>query len=98
MLLVQFGLLTGHLWEIAARLCFCYIDSAILLLSKSEILIIIKKFRSFKSKENIHKKKGGPYHGFGYQSLISDPINQAKGARGKYCEFANFNNDSRLKD
>ena len=25
-----------------------------------------KKFRSFKSKENIHKKEGGPYHGFGY--------------------------------
>ena len=25
-----------------------------------------KKFRSFKSKENIHKKEVGPYHGFGY--------------------------------
>ena len=25
-----------------------------------------EKFRSFKSKENIHKKKVGPYHGFGY--------------------------------
>ena len=24
------------------------------------------KFRSFKSKENIHKKEVGPYHGFGY--------------------------------
>ena len=23
-----------------------------------------KKFRSFKSKENIHKKEGGPHHGF----------------------------------
>ena len=28
--------------------------------------IIIKKFRSFKSKENIRKKVVGPYHGFGY--------------------------------
>ena len=25
-----------------------------------------KKFRSFKSKENIHKKEVWPYHGFGY--------------------------------
>ena len=25
-----------------------------------------EKFRSFKSKENIHKKEVGPYHGFGY--------------------------------
>ena len=25
-----------------------------------------KKFRFFKSKENIHKKEDGPYHGFGY--------------------------------
>ena len=57
-----------------------------------------EKFRSFKSKESIHKKEVGPYHGFGYLSLISDPINLAKGARGKYCEFASFDNGSRLKD
>ena len=25
-----------------------------------------KKFRSFESKENIHKKEVGPYHGFDY--------------------------------
>ena len=25
-----------------------------------------KKFRSFKSKDNIYKKEVGPYHGFGY--------------------------------
>ena len=57
-----------------------------------------KKFRSFKSKENIHNKEAGPYHGFGYQSFIGDPINLAKGARGKYYEFASFINGSRLKD
>ena len=56
-----------------------------------------KKLRSFKSKENIHKKEFRPYHGFGYYSLISDPINLAKGARGKYCEFASSNNGSRFK-
>ena len=44
-----------------------------------------EKFRSFKSKENIHKKEVGPYRGFG------DPKNLAKGARGKYCIFENFN-------
>ena len=49
-----------------------------------------EKFRSFKSKENIHKKEAGSYRGFGYLSLISDPINLAKGASGKYCKFANF--------
>ena len=59
---------------------------------------INKKFRSFKSKENIHKKEVGPYRGFGYQSLISDLINLTEGAGGKYCEFASFNNGSRLKD
>ena len=41
-----------------------------------------KKFRSFKSKENIHKKEFGPYRGFGYSSFISDPINLAKRAGG----------------
>ena len=50
-----------------------------------------EKFRSFKSKENIHKKEVGPYHGFSYLSLISDPIDLAKGACGKYCKFAIFN-------
>ena len=54
---------------------------------------INEKFRSFKSKfkENIHKKEVGSYRGFGYQSLISDPINLGKSARGKYGIFANFN-------
>ena len=34
----------------------------------SETILInnYKKFTSFKSKENIHKKEVGPYHGFGY--------------------------------
>ena len=57
-----------------------------------------EKFRSFKSKENIHKKEVGLYHGFGYLSLVSDPINLAKEARGKYCEFACFHDGSRLKN
>ena len=50
-----------------------------------------EKFRSFKSKENIHKKEVGPYRGLGYLSLISDPIDLAKGASGIYCKFVIFN-------
>ena len=50
-----------------------------------------EKFKSFKCKENIHKKEVGPYPSFGYQSLISDPIDLAKGASGKYGKFAIFN-------
>ena len=32
----------------------------------SNLLNNNKKFISFKSKENIHKKEAGPYRGFGY--------------------------------
>ena len=53
-----------------------------------------EKFRFFKSKENIHKNEVGPYRGFGYQSLIGDPIDLAKGASGKYCKVAIFNMSS----
>ena len=40
-----------------------------------------KNVRSFKSKENIHKIEVWPYRGFGYSSLISDPLNLEKGAK-----------------
>ena len=33
--------------------------------------------RSFKSSEYINEKGDGPYHGFGYLSLFSDPIDLA---------------------
>ena len=35
------------------------------------------KLRSFKSSEHINEKGDGPYHGFGYLSLFSDPIDLA---------------------
>ena len=42
--------------------------------------------------ENIHKKEVGPYRGVGYSSLISDPLNLAKVARGKKDKkIVNFN-------
>ena len=31
-----------------------------------------KKFRFFKSKENIHKKEVGPYHGFGFLKFATN--------------------------
>ena len=32
------------------------------------------KLRSFKSSEHIYEKDDGPYHGIGYSSLVSDPL------------------------
>ena len=60
----------------------------------SHLKIIMKNLDPLSA---IHKIEVGPYHGFGYLSLISDPIILAKEAERKYCEFANFNNGSRLK-
>ena len=36
------------------------------------------KLRSFKSSERINEKRDGSYHGFGYLSLFSDPLELAK--------------------
>ena len=58
-----------------------------------------KKFRSFKRKKKFIRTKLGHTMVLAINlSLISDPINLAKGARGKYCKFARFINGSRLKD
>ena len=35
------------------------------------------KLRSFKSSEHIHEKSDGPYRGFGYLNLFSDPLDLA---------------------
>ena len=35
------------------------------------------KLKSFKSSEHISEKEDGPYRGFGYLSLLSDPIDLA---------------------
>ena len=50
-----------------------------------------KSLDPLRAKKTFIRKKVGPYRGFGYSSLISDPFNLAKGARGKNCNFANFN-------
>ena len=44
------------------------------------------KLRSFKSSEHI-EKGDGPYHGFGYLSLFSDPIDWQHGAKDYDCNL-----------
>ena len=36
------------------------------------------KLRSFESSEHINEKMDGPYRGFDYKSLFSDPLDLAK--------------------
>ena len=57
-----------------------------------------KKFRTHKSKENIQRKKLGHTMVSAIKASSVTLKNLAKGARGEYCEFAYFNNGSRLKD
>ena len=47
------------------------------------------KLRSLKSSEHINEKGDGPYRGFGYFSLFSDPIDLATGSQ---IEQANSEN------
>ena len=44
---------------------------------------------SFKSSGNIQKKESGPYRGFAYWMLISDPIHLAKTARANFLNLMN---------
>ena len=39
--------------------------------------IIKIELKSFKSSEHINEKRDGPYRGFSYSSLISDPLDLA---------------------
>ena len=53
------------------------------------------KLRSFKSIEHIFEKDDGPYRGFGYSSLVSDPLDLATWSQKSYSNFSTF---SRLVD
>ena len=50
-----------------------FIEHLRVLKSQQSPFIIKIKLRSFKSREHINEKKDGPYRGFGYLSLFSDP-------------------------
>ena len=45
---------------------------------------------SFKSSEHINEKGNGPYHGFGFLSLFSDPTDLTTWSQREYCNFASF--------
>ena len=53
------------------------------------------KLRSFKSSEHIFEKGDGPYRGFGYSSLVSDPLDLATWSQRELQYFFIF---SRLVD
>ena len=65
--------------------------------SKTEQGIKIK-VRSFKSSEHINEKGGGPYRGFGYLSVFSDPIYFATWSQRELLLFCIFQQGSRYKD
>ena len=53
-----------------------------------EIKIKLKiKLRSFKSSEHINEKRDGPYGGFGYLSLFSDPLVLVKWSQREILYF-----------
>ena len=56
------------------------------------------KLRSFKSSEHINEKGDGPFRGFGYLSLLSDPIDLATWNKSELLQFCIFQQGSRYKD
>ena len=66
--------------------CWCFFFFSRNHVASEEIKIKIKlrsckikiELRSFKSSEHINERRDGPYHGFGYLSLFSDPLDLAK--------------------
>ena len=47
--------------------------------------------RSLNNSEHINEKGDGSYHGFGYLSLVSDPLDLSHGAKEDNCNFVIFN-------
>ena len=54
------------------------------------VIAIKTKLRSFKNSEHINEKGGGPYRGFVYSSLFSDPIDLATWGQRELLYFAPF--------
>ena len=53
------------------------------------------KLRSFKISEHNNEKGDGPYHGFDYSSLVSDPLDLATWSQRELKTFCNFQQGSR---
>ena len=72
---------------------------ATMLINLLNFKVIIKlKLRSFKSSEHINEKGNGPYRGFDYLSLVSDPLDLATWSQRELLKFCNFQQGSRYKD
>ena len=59
--------------DIATRLTYNVPSASVLIL----VVLIKIRLTSFKSSEHILEKGDGPYRGFGYSSLVSDPLDLA---------------------
>ena len=46
----------------------------------------------------MNEKRDGPYRGFDYQSLVSDPLDLATWSQRELLKFCNFQQCSRYKD
>ena len=55
------------------------------------------KLGSFKSSEHINEKWDGPYSGFDYSSLASNPVDLATWSQREFLKFCNFQQGSRYK-
>ena len=64
----------------------------------AQLLVNTIKLRSLKSDERINEKGDGPYRGFGYLSLFSDPKYLATWSQRELLYFCNSQQDSRYKD
>ena len=53
-------------------------------------LLIKIKQRSFDSSEHINERRDGPYHGFGYLSLFSDPLDLANWSQRQCIQLRKF--------
>ena len=54
--------------------------------------------RSFKCNEHMFEKGDRPYRGFGYLSLVSDPLDLATWSKKELLYFCNFKEGSQYKN
>ena len=69
-----------------------------MLVSKQKLRKQKVKLSSFKSSEIIYEIVGGPYHDFGYLSLISGPINLTTWSQRKILQFYELHRGSQNRD
>ena len=90
---VYFATLQGYV--IFETELYIYLSNTIATIDKLQIKI---KLRSFKSSTHINEKRDGPYRGFGYLSIFSDPLDLAKWSQSEILKYCNFKQETRYKD